>query len=189
MLSPRCALPDRTQTHAAMEPASYFRRLPLPSASCAALQWRSAPPAPVSAAEAQWLASRLQQQAGEQVQVQVQPQQMVGEPPSHDTTGLRGPQQQLSNGSGFESPVGSTGTLAVGIEELQRVGAAPMLQDGTGHVGAWEVPRAEQGTARWAAGAGRGTPLPRGLEEFVREGHPCPGSATRLWLNPAFSVL
>ncbi|GIL91712.1 hypothetical protein Vretifemale_19300 [Volvox reticuliferus] len=45
---------SRRRTHAAMEPGTYFRRLPLPSACWAALKWESVA-TPVTDTEASWL--------------------------------------------------------------------------------------------------------------------------------------
>ncbi|KAG2450348.1 hypothetical protein HYH02_004853 [Chlamydomonas schloesseri] len=207
----------RRRTHAAMEPATYFRRLPLPSACCAAVQWRAQPPAPVSAAEAHWLAARLQAQAQAQpgaqaqaqpgvqaqaqpgAQAQVQPgaqaqaltQAQARKMPPHAIGGLQETQPQPANRSGTGSAVGlaaaQANLLAAGPPKLQALVELPVVQDGSRLGGARGEPCAEQEAVGGPADADAPASLPRGLVEFVREGHPCPGVATRLWLNPAFT--
>ena len=148
-----CLLP---QTHAAMEPATHFRRLPLPSACWAALQWRAQPPAPVSAAEAAWLAERLQPP----------PTMMASTQPPH------APLQQMQQAE------------AAVVEARQVPGG---WGDGTDLSAARSMACPQQEPEAAApAPKGAAAAVPRGLVEFAREGHPCPGAATRLWLNPAF---
>eukprot|EP00198_Chlamydomonas_reinhardtii_P011471 XP_001700808.1 predicted protein [Chlamydomonas reinhardtii] len=146
----------RRRTHAAMEPATHFRRLPLPSACWAALQWRAQPPAPVSAAEAAWLAERLQPP----------PTMMASTQPPH------APLQQMQQAE------------AAVVEARQVPGG---WGDGTDLSAARSMACPQQEPEAAApAPKGAAAAVPRGLVEFAREGHPCPGAATRLWLNPAF---
>ncbi|KAG2441091.1 hypothetical protein HXX76_003943 [Chlamydomonas incerta] len=167
----------RRRTHAAMEPATYFRRLPLPSACWAALQWRAQPPAPVSAAEAAWLAARLQ------------PPMPLPLPEHPPHAPLCHPQQQQQQQQRRQQQQPENGLMNTSAEMLGRTPAEPAalgaeaLSCSTACMeqAQEQVPEAGKPTAE---GAGA---LPRGLVEFAREGHPCPGAATRLWLNLAFS--
>ncbi|GLC33294.1 hypothetical protein PLESTB_000349700 [Pleodorina starrii] len=198
----------RRRTHAAMEPATYFRRLPLPTSCWAALKWEPLA-TPVTATEADWLQMLL-----------ASVQEPDASPGCRSGTGdvasaLTGDMEWLSDGGkAVQEGRGLVSEAAVTAVDGVAKGAAAGLAAGSSAAAAVEAASAAttsggggggrrlRGTAvvgEVGAAGGRGggggshaaaaapgaTQFP-GLSSFMREGALCPGAATRLWLNSHF---
>ncbi|GFR47238.1 hypothetical protein Agub_g8922 [Astrephomene gubernaculifera] len=194
----------RRRTHAVMQPATYFARLPLPLACWAALKWEPLP-APVTAAEVEGLAGAARQAAAAAAaNAAAAAAANAGTVAASGSLGAGVPVTE-TNGAA-DRITGSTEAVAAAAERLPTTSTPAkdsnkgpkVLRHGNGMANSMgDIPLrtgvvddgAVAGSVRLESVALSGLlqQPPGSLAVYgMGGGLQCPGTATRLWLNPAF---